>query len=116
MVKMLTSRAFWRWVVLIVVAVLVALAIWFLAPHLSIAGEAPLAAVTPRVLALLVLVLVCVLIVLSWRPSTPAPAAAGGLPQDKKGLMPAGVVPARDEQVEAQTSAMADGMQRALGV
>lgn len=115
MVKMLTSRAFWRWVVLIVVAALVAVAIWFLAPHLSIAGEAPLADVTPRVLALLVLVLICVLIVLSWRPSAAAPAA-GGLPQDRKELMPAGVVPARDEHVEAQTSAMADGMQRALGV
>ncbi|MFG1462662.1 type VI secretion system membrane subunit TssM [Xanthobacter sp. DSM 24535] len=112
MVKMLTSRAFWRWVVLIVVAVLLAAAIWFLAPLVSIGGDAPMADATPRVLALLVLLLLCVLIVLSWR-TRPEPA---GPAAEHKALLPAGVVPARDAQVEAQTAALADGFQRAMGV
>ncbi len=113
MTKILTSRGFWRWVVLTVVTVGLAAVIWVLGPKLEVAGDAPLADILPRVLCLVLVLLVDVLIVLSWHwQREPRSQDTPGVPDGARAVVPA----AADGKAEGQIAAMEQGMARALGV
>ncbi|WP_341989184.1 type VI secretion system membrane subunit TssM [Azorhizobium sp. AG788] len=113
MTNILTSRGFWRWVVLTVVTVGLAAAIWFLGPKLEVAGDAPLADILPRALCLVLVLLVDVLIVLSWHwRREPKGQAMPGGSNGARAVVPT----APDGKAEGQITAMEQGMARALGV
>ncbi len=113
MTKILSSRTFWRWAVLVLVTLALAVVIWVLGPKVEVAGDAPLADILPRVLCLVLLALLDVLIVLSWywRHAPATPASAGGI-DGPRALAPV----APEGRTAAHVASLEQGMLRALGV
>ncbi|MGQ3674525.1 type VI secretion system membrane subunit TssM [Xanthobacter sp. TB0139] len=110
----MTSRVFWRWVLLALGVLVLSLLTWFAAPHLSILGVRPLAGLFPRLLVQCVILLFALLIVLVWRlrhkpPSSAqavvaAPVAASQEKNDE------------DTRIRAEITQMTEGFQQALDV
>ncbi|QTL01706.1 type VI secretion system membrane subunit TssM [Aquabacter sp. L1I39] len=60
------SWTFWRWVVLVVGALLLAALVWFVLPHVSVAGHSLLPDLSSRILALILVAVLSAMIALFW--------------------------------------------------
>lgn len=102
-----SSWSFWRWPVLLVATVLAAVLVWFVAPHVSIAGHALLPDLASRILALVLVALVGAMVALFWIMS-----ARGDRPAERQS-------PSADRPREIRIRQMREqerGFRLALGV
>lgn len=82
-----TSWTFWRWLVLLAATLIVGLLVWFVAPHVSVAGHSLLPDLPSRILAVILVVLLGAMIALFWIMARPAERASRreGAPHDRLG-------------------------------